>query len=36
MAVADVTAMVGGSRIGYISDPLIVDGQPISFGAATD
>jgi membrane-bound serine protease (ClpP class) len=36
MAVADVTAMVGGSRIGYISTPLIVDGQPISFGAATD
>ncbi|HZX56384.1 MAG TPA: NfeD family protein [Ilumatobacteraceae bacterium] len=35
MAVADVTAMVGGSRIGYISDPLIVDGQPISFGPAT-
>ncbi len=36
MAVADVTAMVGGSRIGYISTPLIVDGQPISFGEATD
>jgi membrane-bound serine protease (ClpP class) len=35
MAVADVTAMVGGSRIGYISTPLIVDGQPISFDAAT-
>jgi membrane-bound serine protease (ClpP class) len=36
MAVADVTAMVGGSRIGYISTPLVVDGKPISFGAATD
>jgi membrane-bound serine protease (ClpP class) len=36
LAVADVTAMVGGSRIGYISDPLVVDGQPISFGAATN
>ena len=35
MAVADVTAMVGGSRIGYISTPLDVDGQPISFGDAT-
>jgi membrane-bound serine protease (ClpP class) len=35
MAVADVTAMVGGSRIGYISEPLIVDGEPISFGEAT-
>ena len=36
MAVADVTAMVGGSRIGYISTPLVVDGKPISFGAATN
>ncbi len=27
MAVADVTAMVGGSRIGYIGTPLIVDGR---------
>ncbi len=36
MAVADVTAMVGGSRIGYISTPLSVDGKPISFGDATD
>jgi len=35
MAVADVTAMVGGSRIGYIGTPLIVDGKPISFGPAT-
>jgi membrane-bound serine protease (ClpP class) len=35
MAVADVTAMVGGSRIGYISTPLPVDGKPISFGDAT-
>ncbi|MEO8265296.1 MAG: NfeD family protein [Ilumatobacteraceae bacterium] len=35
MAVADVTAMVGGSRIGHISSPLIVDGKPISFGDAT-
>ena len=29
---ADVTAMVGGSRIGYISSPLVVDGSAISFG----
>jgi membrane-bound serine protease (ClpP class) len=36
MAVADVTAMVGGSRVGFISSPLVVDGKPISFGAATD
>ena len=36
MAVADVTAMVGGSRIGYVSTPLVVDGKPISFGPATD
>ncbi|MGZ4771865.1 MAG: NfeD family protein [Ilumatobacteraceae bacterium] len=35
MAVADVTAMVGGSRIGYISTPLEVNGKPISFGPAT-
>lgn len=35
MAVADVTAMVGGSRMGHISSPLIVDGKPISFGDAT-
>jgi membrane-bound serine protease (ClpP class) len=35
MAVADVTAMVGGSRIGYISTPLTVDGKPVSFGDAT-
>ncbi|HEY4608314.1 MAG TPA: hypothetical protein VIH06_03900, partial [Ilumatobacteraceae bacterium] len=35
MAVADVTAMVGGSRIGYISDPLTVNGEPITFGPAT-
>ena len=36
LAVADVTAMVGGSRIGYISTPLTVNGAPISFGDATD
>jgi membrane-bound serine protease (ClpP class) len=36
LAVADVTAMVGGSRIGYTSQPLTVNGAPISFGAATD
>ena len=35
MAVADVTAMVRGSRIGYIGEPLLVDGQPVSLGAAT-
>jgi membrane-bound serine protease (ClpP class) len=36
LAVADVTAMVGGSRIGHISEPLEVDGKPINFGNATD
>ena len=35
LAVADVTAMVAGSRVGHIGDPLIVDGTPISFGPAT-
>jgi membrane-bound serine protease (ClpP class) len=35
MAVADVTAMVGGSRIGYISTPLTVNGKPVDFGPAT-
>lgn len=35
LAVADVTAMVGGSRIGHISTPLVVNGKPISFGPAT-
>jgi membrane-bound serine protease (ClpP class) len=33
-AVADVTAMVAGSRIGYTGAPLSVDGEPISFGAS--
>jgi membrane-bound serine protease (ClpP class) len=36
LAVADVTAMVGGSRLGHMSTPLAVNGSPISFGAATD
>jgi membrane-bound serine protease (ClpP class) len=36
LAVADVTAMVGGSRIGHISTPLVVNGKPISFGPATE
>jgi len=36
MAVADVTAMVGGSRIGYLGTPLSVDGESIGFGDATD
>jgi membrane-bound serine protease (ClpP class) len=36
LAVADVTAMVGGSRIGYMSAPLYVNGKPISFPAATE
>jgi membrane-bound serine protease (ClpP class) len=35
LAVADVTAMVGGSRIGYIGEPLVVNGEPLSFGPAT-
>jgi membrane-bound serine protease (ClpP class) len=35
MAVADVTAMVGGSRVGHISSPLVVDGKPVSLGEAT-
>ena len=35
LAVADVTAMVGGSRVGFMSEPLEVDGHPISFGDAT-
>ncbi len=35
-AVADVTAMVPGSRLGHTSDPLFVDGTAISFGASTD
>ncbi len=35
LAVADVTAMVGGSRIGYIGEPLTVNGSPLSFGPAT-
>jgi membrane-bound serine protease (ClpP class) len=36
LAVADVTAMVGGSRIGHMSEPLIVAGKPVAFPAATD
>lgn len=36
-AVADVTAMVPGSRIGYIGEPLPYgDGKVVDFGAATD
>ena len=35
-AVADVTAMVPGSRVGYIGDPLSYgDGQVVDFGAST-
>jgi membrane-bound serine protease (ClpP class) len=36
MAVADVTAMVGGSRIGYMSTPLEVNGTAVTFPAATE
>jgi membrane-bound serine protease (ClpP class) len=36
MAVADVTAMVQGSRIGNTGPLLQVDGEPVSFGPATD
>ena len=35
MAVADVTAMVPGSRLGHIGDPLSVNGKPVDFGATT-
>lgn len=35
MAVADVTAMVPGSRLGHIGDPLSVNGKPIDFGPVT-
>jgi len=35
MAVADVTAMVPGSRIGYTGDLLSVNGKPVDFGAAS-
>jgi hypothetical protein len=35
LGVADVTAMVRGARIGYIGEPLVVDGAPVSFGEAT-
>lgn len=33
LAVADVTAMVRGSRIGYLGEPLTVDGGPVSLGS---
>jgi membrane-bound serine protease (ClpP class) len=36
MGVADVTAMVSGSRIGHIGVPVAVDGVQVSFGAATE
>lgn len=35
-AVADVTAMVAGSRIGHIGEPLQLADGPVDFGAATD
>lgn len=35
MAVADVTAMVRGARMGHIGAPLTVNGEPISFGDST-
>ena len=36
MGVADVTAMVSGSRIGYTGDLLTLDGAEVRLGAATD
>ncbi len=34
-AVADVTAMVAGSRLGYIGEPLTFGGTTVDFGAST-
>jgi membrane-bound serine protease (ClpP class) len=34
LAVADVTAMAPGARVGYSGKLLAVDGEPVSFGAA--
>ena len=36
MAVADVTAMVSGSRMGYTGRMLTVDGEQLTFGVADD
>ncbi len=36
MAVADVTAMVSGSRMGYTGRLLTVDGEQLTFGVADD
>ena len=36
LAVADVTAMVPGSRIGHIGTPLQVHGAPLDLGTATE
>lgn len=36
MAVADVTAMVSGSRMGHTGPMLTVDGEQLTFGAADD
>ncbi len=36
MGVADVTAMVSGSRIGHTGELLQLDGAEVQFGAATD
>jgi len=34
--VADVTAMVAGSRVGYTGAPLVLDGTSVDFGAGGD
>ena len=36
LAVADVTGMAPGARVGYTGEPLVVDGEELEFGAATD
>ena len=36
LAVADVSGMAPGARVGYTGEPLVVNGDEISFGAATD
>ena len=36
LAVADVTGMAPGARVGYTGEPLVVNGEEVGFGAATD
>ncbi len=36
LAVADVTGMAPGARVGYLGAPLSVDGQPVDLGIAAD